>query len=143
MKQIKILTFCALCALCGLTTQAGFQVNSGPVLLTVATNSGLVVNQPNYVTLPSTTVIISGITNPATQVTNSFCQTLTANGTTFTVSTNFVFNAAAQGLTNASPGNPLSWTNTFSSQQLTVPNWSFLQAAPQSGGSNTCSISAN
>ena len=147
MKKTNPVTLAIAVAVVVLLTlthaRAGYPINGGPVAVTCVTNSSLAAaSPPVYLTFPSTTVIISGITNQATQTTNSFCMTLTNGPTSYILSVSTVFNAASNGVTGASIATPQSWTNVFSTVQVQVPLSGFIQTAPQSGGSNTFSITS-
>jgi hypothetical protein len=143
MKRIIILSLAGLAFIGLVSLKAGYPINGGPVAVTCPTNSALgAASPPVYLTFPSTTVIISGITNEYTQTTNSFCMTLTNGPTSYVLSVTSVFNAASNGVVGASIATPQSWTNTYPTVQVQVPLSGFLQTAPQSGGSNTFSVTS-
>ncbi len=143
MKKIALALFAIAAALVVMTARAGYPINGGPVAVIFTTNSTLsAVSPPVYMTFPATTVVISSITNQMTQCTNSFCMTLTNGPTLYVLSVSSVFNATSNGVTGASIATPQSWTNVYPTVQMQVPLSGFIQTAPQSGGSNTYSITA-
>lgn len=143
MKKIALVSLTILAVIGLLNLRAGYPINGGPVYVTCPTNSALAAaSPPVYLTFPSTTVILSNITNGFTQTTNSFCMTLTNGPTSYVLSVTSVFNAASNGVVGASIATPQSWTNTYPAVQVQVPLSGFLQTAPQSGGSNTFSVTS-
>ena len=143
MKKIAIILIAVLLSMVAPPARAGYPINGGPVAVTCTTNSTLVAaSPPVYLTFPQTTVVLSSITNQMTQTTNSFCMTLTNGPTAYILSVTSVFNATSNGVTGASIATPQSWTNVYPTVQVQVPLSGFIQTSPQSGGSNTFSITA-
>ena len=139
----KLFAVLAIVSVLAVAARGGYPINSGAVAVTCVTNSTpSAASPPVYITFPSTTVIISQITNQATQMTNSFYYTLTTNHTTFVLAVTSIFNATSNGVTGASIATPQSWTNTYPSVQVQVSLSGGLQTAPQSGGTNNYSITS-
>ena len=110
--------------------KADFTIGSGTVVTTAFTNSS------NGLTLVGTPNFTSGIflsitvTNNAQLVTNNVCSSSFAGQSNSIVLGSYVFSAAAWGITNASPSNPVTWTTNFplSSLSFSVTNYIFFQA---------------
>ena len=105
-----------------------YQFSQGTVL-TVPTNSALpLATTPFTVTLPPLALSIQA-TNPTTIITNTINNVILV-----TNSFTFIYNAAIHGTnfsTNFNNGNSISFN---------VTNYTYGQAAPQSGGTNTATI---
>ena len=139
----KLFAVLAIVSVLAVAARGGYPINGGPVAVTCTTNSGLVAaSPPVYIAFPPTTVVIGGITNQATQCTNSFCYTLDTNQLHFVISVSSVFNATSNGVTGASIATPQSWTNTYPAALMQVSLSGLLQTAPQSTLSNLYNITS-
>lgn len=127
MKRIIIL-LALLTGLFTLNLSAQTSQFSQPTYLTITTNSGVLATTAFQVQIPAIALTITA-TNSATIVTNTIYQVIS-----YTNSYTFIYNAATMGTnftTNFNNGFPLT---------VSVTNLTYGQAAPQSGGSNTCFI---
>ena len=118
----------ALMANCAKLRAQQYQFAQG-TYLTVTTNSSAPLATTVFgVTLPPLSLTIT-CTNASTVITNTIFNVIT-----FTNSYTFVYSAATMGTnftTNFNNGNPISFS---------VTNFTYGQAAPQSGGTNTATI---
>ena len=102
-----------------------------PTYLLFTTNSQVLATTVYNVYVPPLSLQIQA-TNALTVITNTINNTITVNGTNnLTVGMTFVYNAATMG-TNFST----NWPGYF----LAVTNYTYGQAIPQSGGTNTAYI---
>lgn len=127
--------FLALIILLGVTfaADAGLILGS-PTFVNTGTNSATFLTNNATVTVPAISLTISGLTNNATICTNNIATTLTVNGTSVTVNSQFIFNA--NGSTN-------DFSTNFPVQVLLVTNRTLLQSIPQTPGVNNYFIQAN
>lgn len=101
-----------------------------PTYLQCPTNSGVIATTVFYVSVPAITLSITA-TNPATIITNTIFNGLNVGGSNLVPATVFIYNAAIHGT---------NFTTNFNAYSVIVTNYTFGQAAPQSGGTNTAYI---
>jgi hypothetical protein len=123
------LTLLAL-MLFGFSAAAQLQQFTQPTYLTITTNSGVLIATPVQVNVPSISLTITA-TNSYTMVTNNLFNTIFINGSNYVISQTFVYNAATMGT---------NFTTNFPPSTIVLTNYTFGQAIPQAGGSNTCYI---
>ena len=103
-----------------------------PTYLQFLTNTPSVAAGNAILNIGTVPLIISGVTNGLTVITNNVCATINlGQQTNYLVVGTYVYNA--NGSTNG-------FTTNINVGTITVPCSAFFQAIPQAGGSNTCFI---
>lgn len=131
MKNFIVSISLTICCFFGVkTAQAQVSQFSQPTYLTIQTNSPVLSQAPVTIYVPPISLSITA-TNPFTVITNNICVGLNVNGTQLVPQSTFIYTAATMGT---------NFTTNFPGYYISVPNYIFGQAIPQSGGSNTASI---